>query len=262
MLADIGCAGQQKTSRTHSRVENGILEGRLHQLHHHVDDMARRAELTVFPGGCDFTQQILVNIAHDVLVVHVHGVDAIHNFCKHLCCGNQEHGVLHVAAECGVLAFADGFDEREHIGLDVGQHLAGLKVVEYVPTEIFVFRFHPGIFANHACAVLKYLVLQGNAKQTCIGFCLQLVVIQQLHKHQIGDLLQNGNGTGNAARPYRIPYGVDFVFHFASYHFKNLQGCFRIIFAPVINCIFSVWVPPCEENRGCSEGCNPLCSRC
>jgi len=193
--------------------------------------MARRAELTVFPSGRDFTQQILVNIAHDVLVVHVHGIDAVHDFCKHLCCGNQEYGVLHVAAECGVLALADGFDEREYIGLDVGQHLAGFKIVEYVPSEIFVFLFHPGIFANHACAVLKYLVLQGNAKQTCIGFCLQLVVIQQLHKHQIRNLLENGNGAGNAIRPYRIQYGINFVFHFTCNHIKILQGCFCILSA-------------------------------
>ena len=164
MLADIGCTGQKKTGRAHGGVKDGILERGLHQLHHHIDDMAWSTELAVLTGSGNFTQQILINITHDVLIVHVHGVNAIHNLGKHFCCGNQEHSVLHVAAESSVLAFTYGLDEGKHIGLDVRQHLAGFKVMEHIPTEIFVFRFYAGILADHTHAVLKHFVLQGNAK--------------------------------------------------------------------------------------------------
>jgi len=41
-------------------------------------------------------------------------------------------------------------------------------------------------------------------------------------------------------------------------HDSGADASFCIFFAPVANCIFTVWAPLCEENRGCSEGCNPF----
>ena len=38
----------------------------------------------------------------------------------------------------------------------------------------------------------------------------------------------------------------------------NDAGFLLFFFAPVANCIFTVWVPPCEENCRCPEGCNPF----
>ena len=71
-----------------------ILERGLHQLHHHIDDMAWSTELAVLTGSGNFTQQILINITHDVLIVHIHGIDSIHDLGQHLCCGDQEYSVF------------------------------------------------------------------------------------------------------------------------------------------------------------------------
>ena len=38
----------------------------------------------------------------------------------------------------------------------------------------------------------------------------------------------------------------------------NDAGFLLFFFAPVANCIFTVWVPPCEEKCRCPEGCNPF----
>ena len=41
-------------------------------------------------------------------------------------------------------------------------------------------------------------------------------------------------------------------------HDSGAEASFCIFFAPVANCIFTVWVPPCEEKCRCPEGCNPF----
>ena len=78
----------------------------------------------------------------------------------------------------GIFAFAYGLDKGAYIGLNVGQHFTGFKVVEYIPTQILVFRFYPGVLADHTHAVMKHFVFQGYTQQIGIGFCLQLIVIQ------------------------------------------------------------------------------------
>ena len=37
-----------------------------------------------------------------------------------------------------------------------------------------------------------------------------------------------------------------------------MHASFCIFFASGTNCVFSVWVPQCEENCRCPEGCNPF----
>lgn len=41
-------------------------------------------------------------------------------------------------------------------------------------------------------------------------------------------------------------------------HDHGAEASFCVFFAPVTNCFFTVWVPPCEENCKCPEGCNSL----
>lgn len=36
-------------------------------------------------------------------------------------------------------------------------------------------------------------------------------------------------------------------------HDYGADASFCIFFAPVTNCIFTVWVPPCEENCKCPD---------
>lgn len=37
-----------------------------------------------------------------------------------------------------------------------------------------------------------------------------------------------------------------------------MQASFCFFSAPMANCVFSVWVPQCEEKCRCPEGCNPF----
>ena len=66
MLCDkFGCF-HNKTRRTHCRVADGIIKSGSHQFHHHADDMARGAELSVCTRCCHDAEHILIHITHHV----------------------------------------------------------------------------------------------------------------------------------------------------------------------------------------------------
>ena len=218
MGADVGGAFQQEPGAAHGRVEDFILQSRLHQLHDHGDDMPRGAELSVVSSGGNLAQQVLIDIAHDILVVHVQRINITNDLRENPGCGNQKHRILHITAECSIFAFSDCLDEGEHISLDVDQHFTRLKVMEHVPAKISVLRFNKRIFIDHAHAVLKDLIGQWDAQNISIRLRLELVVVQQLHEHQVGYLFENRNRTGNASCPDGKPNGINLAFEFASNH--------------------------------------------
>ena len=47
------------------------------QLDHQLDDVARRAELAVLPGGGDLAEHVLVDVALGVAVLHLQAVDHV-----------------------------------------------------------------------------------------------------------------------------------------------------------------------------------------
>ena len=79
MVLNVFGGFNDEASGTHSGVTNLILEGRLHQLDHHTDDVARSAELAIGTGGSHLAQNVLIYVAHRVPVVHVQGIDAVHH---------------------------------------------------------------------------------------------------------------------------------------------------------------------------------------
>ena len=145
--------------------------------------MAGCAELPIFSGCCNFAEQVLIHIAHEVFVVHVQRINAIHHFCQYATGGDKEHGVLHITAECRIFTPTNRFDKRENIVADVFQHGGRFKVVKYAPTQVLIICFNTGSFADNADAVTKHLIGQLHAED--IGICLrpELVIIQQLHEH-------------------------------------------------------------------------------
>ena len=130
---DVGTTLLQEAGAPHGRVKNLVFESRLHELHHHVDNVARGSELAVFAGSGNLAEQVFIDIAHEVFVVHVQGIDAIHHLGQHIARGNEKHRVFHVSAECRIHAFTNRFNEREHIVANVFQHSDRLKVVENTP---------------------------------------------------------------------------------------------------------------------------------
>ena len=54
------------------RIADHIARRRLGQLDHQLDDVARRAELAVLPGGGDLAEHVFVDVALGVAIVHRH----------------------------------------------------------------------------------------------------------------------------------------------------------------------------------------------
>ena len=74
---------------------------RVEHLHHHADDVARRAELAVVPGGVELAEQVLVEVALHVLVLRgdLHGVDGLAGLDEQAGLVDLELGVLHLLGE-------------------------------------------------------------------------------------------------------------------------------------------------------------------
>ena len=82
VLGDILGTFDNEAGTAHCGVADGVFECGLHQLDHHTDDVARGAELTVVASSGHLAEDVLVDIAHGVAVVHVEFVDTFHNLDK------------------------------------------------------------------------------------------------------------------------------------------------------------------------------------
>ena len=178
MLGNIVGGFQQEARRSHGRIENMVFQCGLHQFYHHPDDVTRGTKLTIFTRCRNLAEKILVNIAHNVFIVHIHGVDTINNLGKHLRRGDQKNRVLHIAAERRIFAVPDLFYKREHIVLHIREHCSRLKIVKDIPTKISVFSFHMGILTDDTDTISEHLLFQLNTERICTCLCFQLIVIQ------------------------------------------------------------------------------------
>ena len=151
VILDVFGGLHNEAGRAHSGVTDLVLEGRLHQLHHHADDVARGAELAIGAGGSHLAQDVLIDIAHRVPVVHIQRVDAVHNLHQRARVLDQEHGVLHEAAVGGLFGVPQVLDERENVVTNRIEQLGCLIILEDVPAEGVVrhiavgFRIVPGL---------------------------------------------------------------------------------------------------------------------
>ena len=76
---DVLVGVDQKAARAGRQVADALAGARGDHLHHHADDVARRAELSVAPGGVQLAQQVLVQVALHILVLlgDLHLVDQL-----------------------------------------------------------------------------------------------------------------------------------------------------------------------------------------
>ena len=79
VLAQILAGGDEKPSRAAGRIADHVARLRRGHLDHEPDDVARRAELAVLPGGGDLAEHVLVEVALGVAVLHRHLVDHVHD---------------------------------------------------------------------------------------------------------------------------------------------------------------------------------------
>ena len=86
----------EEAGRAAGRIADDVLRGGRGHVHHQPDDVARRAELPVLPGGGDLAEHVLVEITLGVAVGHVDVVELVDHVGQHPSRGHHEEGVLHV----------------------------------------------------------------------------------------------------------------------------------------------------------------------
>ena len=221
----------QKTRRTAGRVADGVLRCGLQQLHHHVDDVPGCAELAVLTRGGQLAQHILVQIALHIQprqVVLIEVVQPGDDFLQHLGRGDEEHGVAHIAGKGGVALaavllvldfhqFAQRGEVRQtavlHI-LDGGEDPLGNHVVNR--PGVVVLELAPAHGLAHRGLGENLVQLLAGCIFKFLGF--QFLFVQRTDKHQIGQLLDDCQGVGDASRPNVRPDFIYFIFDVSGNH--------------------------------------------
>ena len=173
--------------------------------------MARRAELTVDPGGGDFTEEVFINVAPGVAVVYLRHllIDAVqrgNDLIEHQRRGNFENGIAHILGVGAGLVAVERFDERKHPFLHGGVHFRCGKIAKYRPLQ--------RIARNGAIPNVHLAGKDAFMRQAQHGalFGPKIVgIVQVANKHQVGHLLHDIQRIGDAARPENLPKAVDFI---------------------------------------------------
>ena len=203
--------GDEEPGRAAGGVADDVLGCGVGHLDHELDDVPRRAELPVLPGGGDLAEHVLVQIALGVAVGHVDGVELIDHVGEHTRRGHHEQGILHMmrvgAGAFGVVVAigAEGFDEGEDLRLHRLKHLLRRSLLEPRPAE--------GILPFLEDRVFDRLAGAGG-----LGFLQRLDFVEPFDEEQVGELFDDRQRVGDAARPHGVPDAIDFGFEFAGDH--------------------------------------------
>ena len=109
----------EEAARAGGGIDDTLARLGVDHLHHHADDVARRAELAVGAGGVESAQEVLVEIALHVLVLRgdLHLIDRLAGFDEQARLVDLELGGRHVLAE-GAGFVAEFLEEWEDLFLD------------------------------------------------------------------------------------------------------------------------------------------------
>ena len=202
VLAQVFAGRDEEAGRAAGRVADDVVRRRRGHLDHQPDDVARRAELAVLPGAGDLAEHVLVEVALGVAVLHRHVVEQVDDLGQQRRRGDGEARVLHVVGVGGVVA-AERAQEREDVLADDREHLGRREVLEARPAQVLVGALLR-VFALREDAPLDRLLQPGG-----LVLFQRLQVVEPAQEEQVGDLLDDLERVGDAARPEGVPDAVD-----------------------------------------------------
>ena len=183
-------------------VAHNVHGCRPQEFHHQRDLLARGAELAILPGAGDLPEHVFVEVALGVAILHRHAVDHVHDLGEQGGRGDGEPRVLHVMRVGGVVA-AEGAEEGEDVVVYHLKHLRWGEVLEARPAAVLV------------SALARILALGENAplhrllEPVRLRLLQGVQIVQPLEEKQVGDLLNDFEGVGNAAGSEGVPEGVN-----------------------------------------------------
>ena len=197
-LQNILVGVDRETAGAARQVANALARARRQHLHHHADDMARRAELPVAPGGVELAEQVFVQVPLHVLVLlrDLHLVDQLAGFDQQGWLADLALGVGHVALERAARRPQLAQVGKDHF-FQMAQSFLGFQVRPIAPAQ--VLRQAGGVGLPQLLGQL---------------FASVLCVVHALEEEQVRKLLDGVQRVGQAARPELVPQRVDLRFKF------------------------------------------------
>jgi hypothetical protein len=202
MLAKIFPSGNQKSASAGGWIADHVLGLRLHQLHHHRDDVAGGAELTVLAGRGDLPQHVFVDVALGVAIAHVELVELVDYLDEERRARDLKTRVAHVA-RIGCAFAVERPQEWEDVLVDDAKHLRSGKMLEPRPAQILV-----GVAAL-VCALREDAALQRSAERGGLALHDLLHLIETLDEDQVGNLLDHLQRVGEPAGPEIVPNPIN-----------------------------------------------------
>lgn len=132
---EILASGNQKAAGANSGIADDVCRLWLRQLDHQRNDVPRRAELAVLPGGRDLAEHVLVEITLGVPIVHPDSVELLDRLREQRRRRDTETRVLHVLAESRALP-AECAQEREDVLVHHREHLARFERFKARPAQV------------------------------------------------------------------------------------------------------------------------------
>ena len=201
VLEEILGGRDEKAAGAASRIADDIVRRRRGHVHHQLDDVARRAELPVLPGGGNLAEHVFVQIALGIAVGHVDVVELVDHVGQHPSRRHHEEGVLHVMGVGGslirALRLTHRFDEGKHLVAHRLEHLLRRKLPETRPAQPVLAGGEHRILDRVACA--------GG-----LALLARVQLVQSLDKEQVGELLDDRERVRDATGPHGVPDSVDF----------------------------------------------------
>ena len=182
----------QETRRAAGGVADAVVDVGIDEFDDHPDDVARRPELPVLPGGGELREEVFEDVALRVAVLcrDVHLVDDGDGLLKEGGLGDDEDGVLHLSRKEGLLAVVQVLDEGEDFVPHMGEHLIGRIVLPVRPPALLMPVEDRGVrYAPHP----RPLLLD------------DVHVLQPLHEDEVGHLFDGLERVGDPTAPEVIP---------------------------------------------------------
>jgi len=136
-LAQVLTCGNEKAGSSTRRVADDVPRRRRSKLDHQPDDVPRRAELSVLPGGGDLAEHVFIEITLGIAILHRHLIDQVHDLCEQRGHRNCEPRILHVVGIRRVIA-AERTKERKNVLAHHRVHLGRREVLESRPSQILI----------------------------------------------------------------------------------------------------------------------------
>ena len=138
MLLDILHCFHQEARTTHRRVADIVGRCRLHHIDNHTNDVARCTKLSVSARSSHLTEDILIDIAHRITIVHIEGIDPIDHLRQCTSIRDKESRRLHIPTVSTLLTCSDCLDKLKDILTNHLEHVFWTRMAEHRPAHTLV----------------------------------------------------------------------------------------------------------------------------